>query len=58
MQHRIKFNPGVPSLRPENVVCEVYVRFCSAVWKRLYGCETWSLILREEHRLRVFRTGS
>jgi hypothetical protein len=21
----------------------------------LYGCETWSLTLREEHRLRVFR---
>jgi len=21
----------------------------------LYGCETWSLILREEHRLRVLR---
>jgi hypothetical protein len=20
----------------------------------LYGCETWSLILREDHRLRVF----
>jgi hypothetical protein len=20
----------------------------------LYGCESWSLILREEHRLRVF----
>jgi hypothetical protein len=20
----------------------------------LYGCETWSLILREEHRLKVF----
>jgi hypothetical protein len=20
----------------------------------LYGCETWSLVLREEHRLRVF----
>jgi hypothetical protein len=20
----------------------------------LYGCETWSLTLREEHRLRVF----
>jgi hypothetical protein len=20
----------------------------------LYGCETWSLILREEHKLRVF----
>jgi hypothetical protein len=26
-------------------------------WRRavvLYGCETWSLTLREEHRLRVF----
>jgi hypothetical protein len=22
----------------------------------LYGCETWSLTLREEHRLRVFDT--
>jgi hypothetical protein len=22
----------------------------------LYGCETWSPTLREEHRLRVFRT--
>jgi hypothetical protein len=21
----------------------------------LYGCETWSLALREEHRLRVFQ---
>ena len=21
---------------------------------KLYGCETWSLTLREEHRLRVF----
>jgi hypothetical protein len=26
------------------------------MWKRmdLYGCETWSLTLREEHRLQVF----
>jgi hypothetical protein len=23
----------------------------------LYGCETWSLILREEHRLKVFGNG-
>jgi len=23
----------------------------------LYGCETWSLTLREEHRLRVFESG-
>jgi hypothetical protein len=22
----------------------------------LYGCETWSLTLREEHRLRVFQS--
>jgi hypothetical protein len=22
----------------------------------LYGCETWSLTLREEHRLRVFES--
>jgi hypothetical protein len=22
----------------------------------LYGCETWSLALRKEHRLRVFET--
>jgi hypothetical protein len=21
----------------------------------MYGCETWSLTLREEHRLRVFK---
>jgi hypothetical protein len=23
----------------------------------LYGCEAWSLVLREEHRLRVFENG-
>ena len=23
----------------------------------LYGCETWSVTLREEHRLRVFDSG-
>ena len=23
----------------------------------LYGCETWSLTLREEHRLRLFENG-
>jgi hypothetical protein len=23
----------------------------------LYGCETWSLTVREEHRLRVFEKG-
>jgi hypothetical protein len=30
----------------ENVIFPVVV----------YGCETWSLILREEHRLRMFET--
>jgi hypothetical protein len=24
----------------------------------LYGCETWSLTLREEHRLRVLEQGA
>ena len=24
----------------------------------LYGCESWSLTLREEHRLRVFENGA
>ena len=24
-------------------------------WVVLYGCDTWSLTLREEHRLRVFK---
>jgi hypothetical protein len=24
----------------------------------LYGCETWSLTLREDHRLRVFENGA
>jgi hypothetical protein len=29
--------------------------FCCEEWEGvLYGCETWSLTLREEHRLRVF----
>ena len=34
---------------------------CSVAYKTvilsvvLYGCETWSLMLREEHRLRVFK---
>jgi hypothetical protein len=32
------------------------VRICKAIILPmvLYGCETWSLILRQEHRLRVF----
>jgi hypothetical protein len=34
----------------------VKVRICKTIILPvvLYGCETWSLILREEHKLRVF----
>jgi hypothetical protein len=27
---------------------------CRGEGELLYGCETWSLTLREEHRLRIF----
>jgi hypothetical protein len=35
---------------------KVQIRICKTVMLLvvLYGCETWSLTLREEHRLRVF----
>ena len=40
------------SLLTKNVNSTVYrTIMLSVVW---YGCETWSLTLREEHRLRVF----
>jgi hypothetical protein len=29
--------------------CDIHI-----TWPVLYGCETWSLTLREEHKLRVF----
>jgi hypothetical protein len=34
----------------------VKIKICSTILLPvvLYGCETWSLTLREEHRLRVF----
>jgi hypothetical protein len=32
--------------------CYTFLLF--RVWSVLYGCETWSLIFREEHRLKVF----
>jgi hypothetical protein len=31
-----------------------YYSFFMSMPLALYGCETWSLTLREEHRLRVF----
>jgi hypothetical protein len=37
---------------PRNLKVEIYKTIILPVV--LYGCETWSLTLREEHRLRVF----
>jgi hypothetical protein len=40
-------------LLPTNVKIRIYITIILPVV--LYGCETWSLTLREEHRLRVFK---
>ena len=40
------------SLLSKNVKIKIYRTIILPVV--LYGCETWSLTLREEHRLRVF----
>jgi hypothetical protein len=37
---------------PQNLKIRIYKTIILPVV--LYGCETWSLTLREEHRLRVF----
>jgi hypothetical protein len=37
---------------PRNLKVKIYKTIILSVV--LYGCETWSLTLREEHRLRVF----
>jgi hypothetical protein len=39
-----------------NVCCKIKVKMCKTIILPVvfYGCETCSLILREEHRLRVF----
>jgi sorting nexin-29 len=41
-------------LTPKNLKIKIYKTVILPVV--LYGCETWSLILRKEHRLRVLRT--
>jgi hypothetical protein len=43
------------SLLSENTKIKIYRTIILPVV--LYGCETWSLTLREEHRLRVFENG-
>jgi len=40
------------SLLSKNIKIKIYRTLTFPVV--LYGCETWSLTLREEHRLRVF----
>jgi hypothetical protein len=44
-------NPLPPQLLYKNVKIRIYEIILPLV---LYRCETWSLTLREEHRLRVF----
>jgi hypothetical protein len=41
--------------KPRNIKIRIYKTIILPVV--LYGCETWSLTLREEHRLRVFENG-
>jgi hypothetical protein len=41
----------VPSLLSKNVKVRIYKTIILPVV--LYGCETWSLTVREEHKLRV-----
>ena len=44
------------SLLSKNLKIKIY-RNCVLSLAVLYGCETWSLTLREERRLRVFEKG-
>ncbi|KAJ4435878.1 hypothetical protein ANN_18498 [Periplaneta americana] len=47
-------------LMTDDVVKQQQLMYCSRIYKTvilpvlLYGCETWTLTLREEHRFRVF----
>ena len=47
-----EFNRGTKAVRN---ICAVYGDNGIILPVVLYGCETWSLTLREEHRLRVFQ---
>jgi hypothetical protein len=48
----LPFGPESSRLLSRNVKVKIYNTIILTVV--LYGCETWSLKLREEHRLRVF----
>jgi len=43
---------SLPACYPKNLKIKIYITIILAVV--LYGCEMWSLTLREEHLLRVF----
>jgi hypothetical protein len=45
-------NLSTSRLLSRNIKIRIYITIILPVV--LYGCETWSLTLREEHRLRVF----
>jgi hypothetical protein len=44
-----------PVYRAHTVNCEIRIYETIILPVVLYGCETWSLTLREEHKLRVFQ---
>jgi hypothetical protein len=48
----IQFRVLSPRLLSRNIKVKIYKTIILPVV--LYGCETWSLTLREEHRMRVF----
>jgi hypothetical protein len=54
----LKIHSGPYSHIRQNVCCQINlkIRICRTIMLPvvLYGCETWSLTLREEYRLRVF----
>jgi hypothetical protein len=45
----------IPVSYPKNTKIKIYRTIILPVV--VYECETWSLTLREEHRLRVFKNG-
>jgi hypothetical protein len=59
-KEQTKFGECFLPFSSESFIIPSAVQKCKRVYKTiilpvvLYGCETWSLTLREEHRLRVF----
>ena len=49
--------PSVSTLQTWHFLCSVFIYRTMILPVVLYGCETWSLTLREERRLRVFENG-